>query len=210
MVKLARRGLVLVLSSPSGAGKSTLAARLLHDDKDISMSVSATTRPPRPGEVDGREYFFIDQKRFDHMVKANEFIEWARVFGNGYGTPRKAVEDWLSAGNDVLLDIDWQGTQQVMSQIGDDLVRVFILPPSAEELHERLIRRAQDPASVVAKRMAEASNEISHWPEYDYIVINDDVDRCESEIRAILQAERLRRNRRVGLPEFVKNMLEGL
>ncbi len=174
------------------------------------MSVSATTRPPRPGEVDGREYFFIDQKRFDQMVKANEFIEWATVFGNGYGTPRKAVEDWLSAGKDVLLDIDWQGTQQVMSQIGDDLVRVFILPPSAEELHERLIKRAQDPASVVAKRMAEASNEISHWPEYDYIVINDDVDRCETEIRAILQAERLRRNRRVGLPEFVKNMLEGL
>jgi guanylate kinase len=209
-VDVARRGLLVVLSSPSGAGKSTLSHRLLKRDPDVAMSVSVTTRKPRPGEVDGKDYHFISRQQFDRMRAADELLESAIVFENGYGTPRKAVEDWLAAGRDVLFDIDWQGTQQIHARMRDDLVRIFILPPSAEALRDRLIKRAQDPASVVAKRMAEASNEISHWAEYDYIVINDDLERCDEEIAAILCAERLKRHRRVGLNAFVQALRDKL
>ncbi len=209
-VTIARRGLLVVLSSPSGAGKSTLSRRLRQRDPDIAMSVSVTTRPSRPGEVDGKDYHFISRAEFDRMRAADELLESAEVFGNGYGTPRQAVEDWLSAGRDVLFDIDWQGTQQIHAKMRQDLVRIFILPPSAEALQERLIQRAQDSATVVAKRMAEASNEISHWAEYDYIVINDDLDRCDEEIAAILRAERLKRHRRIGLERFVAALREKL
>ena len=209
-VKLKRRGLVLILSSPSGAGKSTLAGRLLADEPELEMSISVTTRAMRPGEVDGEHYHFISREEFDRLQANDELLESATVFGNSYGTPRKAVEDWLAAGRDVLFDIDWQGTRQVEARIGADLVRVFILPPSADELHDRLFRRAQDPPSVIAKRMAEASSEISHWPEYDYVVINDDIERCSAELKAILTAERLRRTRRTGLAEFVTDMMEKL
>lgn len=205
-----RRGLVLVLSSPSGAGKSTLAKHLLASDDDIQMSVSVTTRAPRAGEIDGKDYHFISLDKFKSMAANDELLEHAMVFDNGYGTPRQPVENWLSSGNDVLFDIDWQGTQQVHEKLREDLVRVFILPPSARELHDRLINRAQDKASVVAKRMAQASNEISHWAEYDYVVINDDLARCQGEIAAILTAERLKRFRRVGLSAMVREMLEDL
>lgn len=207
---ISRRGLVLVLSSPSGAGKSTLAKHLLSGDNNIKMSVSVTTRPPRQGEVDGKDYHFISLEKFERMREKDELLESAMVFDNGYGTPRKPVEDWLAAGRDVLFDIDWQGTQQVHEKLSEDLVRVFVMPPSARDLHDRLIKRAQDKASVVAKRMAQASNEISHWAEYDYVVINDDLARCQSEIAAILKAERLKRFRRLGLSAFVREMLEKL
>ncbi|MGI9512514.1 MAG: guanylate kinase [Anderseniella sp.] len=207
---IARRGLLFVLSSPSGAGKTTLSRKLLQREPDMVMSVSVTTREPRPGETDGKDYHFISRAQFDDMVKDGELLEYAEVFGNGYGTPIKPVQDWLADGKDVLFDIDWQGTQQIHARMTDDLVRVFILPPSAEELRERLIRRAQDTAAVVAKRMAEASNEISHWAEYDYVLINDDLDRCDRAISSILDAERLRRHRRVGLDTFVKRLRKHL
>ncbi len=209
-VEIYRRGLLLVLSSPSGAGKSTLARRLLGADPDITMSVSVTTRAIRPGEIDGKDYYFIDQARFDKMRKQGELLESATVFGNGYGTPRKPVDDWLAAGKDVLFDIDWQGTQQIVDKLPNDLVRVFILPPSAEELRERLIRRAQDPMKVVAGRMAEASREISHYAEYDYVLINDDLERCLDELCTILTAERLKRHRRAGLSDFVNRLQDKL
>jgi len=173
------------------------------------MSVSVTTRPPRDGERDGVDYHFISMEKFRHMQANDELLESATVFDNGYGTPRKPVEDWLAKGRDVLFDIDWQGTQQVHEKLHHDLVRVFILPPSASALHERLINRAQDKASVVAKRMAQASSEISHWDEYDYVVINDDLLKCQKEIAAILKTERLKR-RRIGLSAFVREMLEKL
>ncbi len=207
---IARRGLLFVLSSPSGAGKTTLSRQLLAREPDMVMSVSVTTRKPRPGETDGKDYHFISRAQFDEMVKKGELLEYAEVFGNGYGTPIKPVQDWLADGKDVLFDIDWQGTQQIHARMTDDLVRVFILPPSAEELRERLVRRAQDTAAVVAKRMAEASNEISHWAEYDYVLINDDLDQCDRSISAILDAERLRRHRRVGLDTFVKRLRKHL
>jgi guanylate kinase len=203
---IARRGLLLVMSSPSGAGKTTLSRALLASDHHIRMSVSVTTRPPRPGERDGKDYFFISKERFFEMRDNNELLEWAEVFGNLYGTPRLPVEDALGKGRDVLFDIDWQGTQQLEQAMGDDLVRIFILPPSSDDLHDRLIKRAQDSSSVVAKRMAEASREMSHWMEYDYIIINDDVDVASAEITAILTAERLRRKRRIGLTEFVRKL----
>ncbi len=207
---IARRGLLLVLSSPSGAGKTTLSRQLLAREPDMVMSVSVTTRKPRPGETDGKDYHFISRAQFDEMVKKDELLEYAEVFGNGYGTPIGPVNEWLAAGKDVLFDIDWQGTQQIHARMTDDLVRVFILPPSAEELRDRLVRRAQDAASVVAKRMAEASNEISHWAEYDYVLINDDLDQCNRSISAILDAERMRRHRRVGLDTFVKQLRKHL
>ena len=205
-VTINRRGLLLVLSSPSGAGKSTLARRLLEADTEFTMSVSVTTRKMRPGETEGEDYYFISMKRFEQMRANGELLESATVFENGYGTPRKPVEDWLAGGRDVLFDIDWQGTQQIAGKMPNDLVRVFILPPSAEELRERLIRRAQDAMSVIAGRMAQASTEISHYPEYDYILINDDLDRCFAELQSIVCAERLKRERRVGLSDFVSDM----
>ena len=207
---IARRGLLLVLSSPSGAGKTTLSKRLLAREDDLVMSVSVTTRKPRSGEVDGKDYHFISREQFDQMAANGDLLEYAEVFGNGYGTPLAPVQNWLASGKDVLFDIDWQGTQQIHARMHDDLVRIFILPPSAEELRDRLVRRAQDAASVVAKRMAEASNEISHWAEYDYVLINDDLERCDSDITSILQAERLRRHRRIGLDTFVRKMRKHL
>jgi guanylate kinase len=203
-----RRGLMFVLSSPSGAGKTTLSRRLLAEDSGITLSVSATTRPPRKGEIDGVDYFFVAPDRFAEMVNGDELLEWATVFGNRYGTPRAPVETALHAGRDVLFDIDWQGTQQLQqTDAASDLVRVFILPPDLAELERRLTGRATDPADVIAGRMARARDEISHWGEYDYILINDDAEVCLGEIRAILHAERLRRKRQLGLAGFVRDML---
>ncbi len=198
-----RRGLMLVLSSPSGAGKTTLSKRLLSKDNDITMSISATTRPPRPGEVHGQDYLFLQEEDFQKMVSQGEFLEHAVVFGNHYGTPRGPVEQALKTGQDVLFDIDWQGTQQLDEAAGDDLVKVFILPPSGSVLEERLKTRAQDSDEVVAVRMAKAADEISHYPEYDYVIVNDDIDIAEQELESILRAERLRRTRQVGLSAFV-------
>ncbi|WP_339829404.1 guanylate kinase [uncultured Parvibaculum sp.] len=205
-----RRGLMLVLSSPSGAGKTTLSRRLLDADREIDMSVSATTRKPRPGEVDGKDYFFLSTEDFGIMRNKGEFLESAKVFGNYYGTPRKPVEEALSHGRDILFDIDWQGTQQLDESAPEDLVKVFILPPSAQELEKRLERRAQDPADVVAARMEKASDEISHYQEYEYIIVNDDADRAFAALLAILRAERLKRRRLTGLSNFVKQLREAL
>ena len=203
---IARRGLMLVLSSPSGAGKTTLSRLLLETDPNISMSVSVTTRTPRPGEVEGEDYCFVDEAAFLQMRDRGELLEWAEVFGNYYGTPSGPVEEALAAGRDMLFDIDWQGTQQLQESAGNDLVRVFILPPSARELEARLKKRAQDPPEVVAKRMAEASSEISHWAEYDYVVVNHEIDKSLEDIRTILTAERLKRQRVVGLNAFVRSI----
>ncbi len=200
-----RRGLLFILSSPSGAGKSTLSRRLLADDARFTFSISATTRPPRPGEKDGREYHFRGRDDFEAMVAAGEMLEHAEVFGNFYGTPRAPVEAALAGGRDVLFDVDWQGGQQLRnSPLREAVVSVFILPPSIAELERRLRARGQDSDEVVAGRMAKARDEISHWDAYDYVLINDDLDRCEREIRAILDAERLRRERRPGLVRFVQ------
>ncbi len=174
------------------------------------MSVSVTTRPPRPGEIDGKDYHFISKERFAQMRNRNELLEWAEVFGNYYGTPRKPVDEALIRGRDVIFDIDWQGTQQIAQVMKEDLVRIFILPPSADELQNRLINRAQDSPTIVAKRMAEASNEISHWAEYDYVIVNDEIEDSHSQVTAILLAERLKRRRRVGLTEFVRGLTKGL
>jgi guanylate kinase len=201
---------MLVLSSPSGAGKTTLSRRLLDSDDEIAMSVSATTRKPRPGEVHGKDYFFLSTEDFGIMRNKGEFLEHAKVFGNYYGTPRKPVEEALARGHDVLFDIDWQGTQQLDETAQEDLVKVFILPPSAQDLEKRLERRAQDPADVVAARMAKASDEISHYQEYDYIIINEDIDKAFAELQAILRAERLKRRRLTGLSNFVKQLREAL
>ena len=201
-----RRGLMLVLSSPSGAGKTSIARQLLAEDANLTLSVSATTRPARPNEVDGRDYHFVDQARFDQMIDSDSFLEYATVFGNSYGTPKADVMAVLDVGGDVLFDIDWQGTQQVANAAADDLVSVFILPPSRAALQARLEARAQDSAEVVAGRMAKASDEISHYREYDYIVVNDDLDASVSAVRAILAAERLRRDRQTGMTEFVRTL----
>ncbi|CAO3422053.1 guanylate kinase [Azospirillum endophyticum] len=205
-----RRGLMLVLSSPSGAGKTTIARGLLDRDAGITMSVSVTTRQMRPGEVEGLDYYFIDQQRFDRMAETGDLLEHARVFGNCYGTPRVAVEDALGAGRDVLFAIDWQGAQQLAQNTRDDLVSVFVLPPSVSELERRLRGRGQDSEEVIANRMAKASNEISHWPEYDYVIVNSDVDESIAAVEAILHAERLRRRRQIGLPEFVRSIQDTL
>ena len=210
MTNILRRGLMLVLSSPSGAGKTTIARALLKRDDNISMSVSTTTRSKRPGEVSGRDYQFVDLTTFNLMVNRQELLEHAKVFGNYYGTPRASVEASLSEGRDVLFDIDWQGTQQLAQNARDDLVSVFILPPATKELHRRLERRAQDPAEVVAQRMAKAPDEMSHWAEYDYIIINRDIEDSVAAVQSILVAERLKRERQVGLTEFVKGLREGL
>ena len=204
--KIARRGMMFVLSSPSGAGKTTLSRLLLKSDRKVELSISVTTRPKRPGEINGRDYHFIDRTRFDAMVKKRELLEWAEVFGHRYGTPRAPVIKALRAGRDVLFDIDWQGTQQLREKARDDLVSVFILPPTAQELERRLNRRAQDTKAVIASRMAKAAGEMSHWPEYDYVVVNRDKAEAFAEVRAILAAERLKRDRQIGLSAFVRKL----
>ena len=208
--KIARRGLMFVLSSPSGAGKTTLSRMLLKADRNIALSVSVTTRPKRRGEVDGRDYHFIDPGRFTTMVKSGELLEWAEVFDHRYGTPRRPVEQALGAGRDVLFDIDWQGTQQLREKARDDLVSVFILPPTVNELERRLHSRALDPHDIILGRMAKAAGEMSHWPEYDYVIVNSDKARAFAEIRAILAAERLKRERQIGLSDFVRGLQEKL
>lgn len=207
--RITRRGLMLVLSSPSGAGKSSIAREILETDPEVEMSVSVTTRPRRPGEVDGRDYHFIDSTDFNLMVNRDELLEHAKVFGNYYGTPRKPVMDALGEGRDVLFDIDWQGTQQLTERTADDLVRIFILPPSTAELERRLQTRAQDPPEVVAQRMAKAADEMSHYLEYDWVIVNRSLRESVDQVRAILTSERLRRRRQTGLSDFVKGLREG-
>jgi guanylate kinase len=201
-----RRGLMFVLSSPSGAGKTTLSRLLIERMPGLALSVSATTRPMRPGELEGSDYLFVDKARFEAMIKGDELLEWASVFDNRYGTPRAPVERALSAGTDVLFDIDWQGTQQLREKARDDVVSVFILPPSAADLEKRLHTRAQDSDAVIRGRMSRATHELSHWAEYDYIVINHDVDEAFAEVQSILKAERLKRERRTGLTTFVREL----
>jgi len=205
-----RRRLLLILSSPSGAGKTTLARRLAETDPDVFLSVSVTTRAPRPGEVDGYDYRFVDETTFKRMRDQDEFLEWARVFDNFYGTPGAPVEAAIAEGNDVLFDIDWQGAQRLSEEMKHDVVRVFILPPSAAALEERLSRRAQDAEDVVKRRMARASAEISHWPEYDYVIVNANVETSLAGLHAILGAERLKRERLDGLSSFVRQMQKAL
>ena len=203
---IARRGLLYILSSPSGAGKTTLARRLVAADPNITLSVSVTTRKSRPGETDGVDYHFTDLASFEAMKTSGALLEWARVFDNFYGTPRAAVDAAIQAGRDVLFDIDWQGAQQLSEKMPGDVVRVFVLPPSGSVLETRLKSRAQDPPDVVARRMAAASAEISHWPEYDYVIVNTDLDDSVRAVTAILVAERLRRERLLGLSSFVRGM----
>jgi guanylate kinase len=204
--KIIRRGLMFVLSSPSGAGKTTLSRLLLRSDRNVELSISVTTRPKRPGEIDGRDYHFIDSARFDAMVTKGELLEWAVVFGHRYGTPRQPVTKALQAGRDILFDIDWQGTKQLRKNERTDLVSVFILPPTAAELERRLERRAQDSKAVIGSRMAKAAHEMSHWREYDYVIINRDKGDALAELRAILAAERLKRERQIGLSDFVRQL----
>ncbi|MYG51041.1 MAG: guanylate kinase [Rhodospirillaceae bacterium] len=203
---VARRGLMLVLSSPSGAGKTTISRALLEGDRNLTLSISVTTREKRPSEKDGVDYHFIDRAQFDAMAKAGDLLEHAEVFDNGYGTPRADVERALAAGRDVLFDIDWQGTQQLGEKMRDDLVSVFILPPSTEELERRLHSRAQDSDETVRARMATAADEMSHWREYDYIIVNRDIGESVRQARSILEAERLKRDRQVGLRNFVERL----
>ena len=207
MTHVQRRGLLLVMSSPSGAGKTTLSRRLLAADPMITMSVSVTTRAPRPGEVNGRDYHFITHEEFGRLRDRGDLLEYAEVFGNFYGTPRRPVTEALQAGRDVLFDIDWQGTQQLRQQAGDDLVSIFVLPPSHDELERRLRARAQDADDVVAARMARAGNEISHWAEYDYVVVNDTLEHALEKVRTILAAERMKRGRQTGIPAFVSKLI---
>jgi guanylate kinase len=204
-----RRGFLLVLSSPSGAGKTTITHRLLERDPSFSLSVSVTTRPPRPSEIDGRDYQFIDQTRFDAMVAGAELLEHATVFGHCYGTPRQPIEAALAAGRDIVTDIDWQGTQQLAQNLPRDLVTVFVLPPSTAALEARLHRRAQESADVVAARMAKSAEEMSHWPEYEYVIVNREIDDSVAEVQAIVTAERLRRTRQPGLADFVNRLRAG-
>ena len=205
--KIARRGMMLVLSSPSGAGKTTLAKRLLETDRAFTMSVSVTTRPRRPSEVDGKDYHFISADDFKGKVERHELLEFATVFGNSYGTPRAPVDRALAEGRDVLFDIDWQGTQQLKEKAREDVVSIFLLPPSRDELERRLKSRAQDSAETVAKRMAKANDEISHWAEYDYVIVNDDLALAEVKIAGVISAERLRRARQTGLSDFVRTLM---
>lgn len=206
---LERRGIMIVLSSPSGAGKTTLTRGLLADNPDIAMSVSATTRSPRPGEVDGKDYFFIDKDRFSEMRDAGQFLEHARVFDNYYGTPSEPVFDALEDGRDVLFDIDWQGAQQLTEAASDDLIKIFILPPSLRELEKRLRSRAQDSDETIAKRMSKSESEISHWAEYDYVIVNDDIAEAQLKLQTIISAERLRRKRQPWTSGFVKRLVDG-
>jgi guanylate kinase len=205
--EMKRRGLMLVLSSPSGAGKTTISRRLLQSDADIVMSVSATTRPPRPNEINGQDYFFVSEDEFDRMIQSGELLEHATVFGHRYGTPRSAVTNALNSGKDVLFDIDWQGTQQLRQQARDDMVSVFVFPPSKEELERRLRIRAQDSEVVVRQRMAKATDELSHWAEYDYLVKNDDIQHALGEVEEILRVERRRRSRQPGQAQFIQKLM---
>ena len=207
--KIVRRGLMLVMSSPSGAGKTTISRELMRLDDNLIMSVSATTRAPRSAEVEGKDYFFDDHDGFKNMLEENEFLEHAEVFGNFYGTPRGPVEAALSKGQDVLFDVDWQGTQQLEESAGKDLVSIFILPPSTAELERRMTTRAQDSEDVVRSRMAKAADEMSHFQEYQYVIVNHDVSESVVEVQSILRAERLKRARQIGLHEFVTNLREG-
>jgi guanylate kinase len=204
-----RRGLMLVLSSPSGAGKTSISREVLERDDNLSLSISVTTRPRRPGEVDGEHYRFVDKTTFDLMVNQQELLEYAKVFDHYYGTPRGPVDEALQAGQDVLFDLDWQGTQHLDERARDDLVSVFILPPSTAELERRLHTRAQDSADVIAGRMAKAADEITHWSEYDYVVVNHTFEESVTQVRAILEAERLKRTRQEGLSDFVRLLRQG-
>jgi guanylate kinase len=202
-----RRGLLIVLSSPSGAGKSTIARMLLEADQEVTMSISATTRPKRPGEVEDLDYHFVDDDGFDALIDDNEFVEWAPVFGFRYGTPKAPVKQALRQGRDILFDIDWQGTQQLEAAMGEDLVSIFILPPSMDELERRLRYRNTDSDQVIADRMSRAAAEISHWPEYEYVLVNRDMEQCLEQVRSIVAAERLKRTRRIGLVTFVRDLI---
>ncbi len=202
-----RRGLLVVLSSPSGAGKTTISRLLLEADRDIAMSVSATTRPMRPGERPGRDYHFVEATEFERMAQAGEFAEYATVFSHRYGTPAAPVRDAIEAGRDILFDIDWQGARQLQERMGSDLVTIFLLPPSMGELERRLVARSTDSNAVIEDRMLRAAGEIEHWAEYDYVLVNDDMDRCLSEVRAIVAAERLKRTRQLGLTDFVRSLI---
>ena len=204
---LQRRGLMFILSSPSGAGKTTIARLLLAHDGEIRMSVSVTTRAPRPGEVDGQDYIFVDQAEFDRMVADEQFLEWATVFGNSYGTPKAQVKAGIREGQDFLFDIDWQGTQQLYQKMETDVVRVFLLPPSIDELRRRLTGRGTDPAEVIQSRMDRARAEISHWDGYDYVIVNDDIEACFAKVCEILAAERMKRARQTGLIGFVRGLM---
>ena len=203
-----RRGLLIVLSSPSGAGKSTISRLLLEADSEVTMSISATTRPRRPGEVEDVDYHFVDDSRFDQMVEDGEFAEWAYVFDHRYGSPKEPIKDALKVGHDILFDIDWQGTQQLRGAFGTDLVRIFILPPSMQELERRLRSRGTDSEAVIQSRMTRAASEIGHWGEYDYVLINEDMDECLAEVQSIIAAERMRRHRRPYLFDFVRRLVE--
>jgi guanylate kinase len=207
--EIKRRGMLLVLSSPSGAGKTTITRALVDQDPALGMSVSVTTRPRRTGEIDGRHYHFITRERFDAMVRDDELLEHAVVFGNCYGTPRVPVEAALAAGTDIISDIDWQGTQKLKATVRDDLVSVFVLPPSMAALEERLRRRAQDSDEVVRTRMSKSADEMSHWPEYDYVIVNRDLEQSLRQVRSILIAERVRRDRQIGLADFVNRLRGG-
>ncbi|WP_051279125.1 guanylate kinase [Hellea balneolensis] len=208
-MKANRRGIMVVLSSPSGAGKTTLTRMLLKENPDMAMSVSATTRQPRPGEKDGEDYYFISKNKFTDMVDDDEFLEYAKVFDNFYGTPRAPVEQALGDGRDVVFDIDWQGAQQLTQAAADDLVKIFILPPNMVELEKRLRTRAQDSDDVISKRMSKSENEISHWPEYDYVIVNENVETAMEELRTIVASERMRRRRQPWLSGFVKSLTTG-
>jgi guanylate kinase len=204
-----RRGLLIVLSSPSGAGKSTISRMMLEADAEVSMSVSATTRPKRPGERDDVDYHFVDDIEFDRLIDEGEFVEWAPVFNHRYGTPKAPVKAALKQGRDILFDIDWQGTQQLAAAMGEDLVTIFILPPSMPELERRLRSRATDTEEVIRTRMDRAAGEISHWPEYDYVLINHQTEHCLEQVRSIVAAERLKRTRQIGLVPFVRDLVTG-
>ena len=205
-----RRGITLVLSSPSGAGKTSLSRKLLERNKKLFLSVSCTTRPPRPGEINESDYFFIEESKFNEMQKNNEFLESAKVFNHYYGTPKKPIMDALDSGMDILFDIDWQGTQQLMNSLQDDLIKVFVLPPSAKELERRLLQRNQDSDEIVKGRMSKASNEISHYAEYDYIIINENFEESLSKIESIIIAEGLKRSRQIKIQDTIDNLLKDL